>query len=37
VSSGQVVGTKDTAYELVCNLANHYADGMHQELLVRSP
>ncbi len=21
-------------YELVCNLANHYADGMHQELLV---
>jgi uncharacterized cupredoxin-like copper-binding protein len=23
-------------YELVCNLANHYADGMHQELLVTS-
>jgi uncharacterized cupredoxin-like copper-binding protein len=21
-------------YELVCNLANHYADGMHQELVV---
>jgi uncharacterized cupredoxin-like copper-binding protein len=21
-------------YELVCNLANHYADGMHQEILV---
>ena len=21
-------------YELICNLANHYADGMHQELLV---
>jgi uncharacterized cupredoxin-like copper-binding protein len=21
-------------YELVCNLANHYADGMHQELIV---
>jgi uncharacterized cupredoxin-like copper-binding protein len=23
-------------YELVCNLANHYADGMHQELQVTS-
>ena len=22
-------------YELVCNLTNHYADGMHAELLVR--
>lgn len=22
-------------YELVCNLTNHYADGMHQELVVR--
>ena len=21
-------------YELVCNLPNHYADGMHQELVV---
>lgn len=21
-------------YELICNLANHYADGMHQELIV---
>jgi len=24
-------------YELVCNLANHYADGMHQVLIVTSP
>ena len=23
-------------YELVCNLTNHYADGMHQELVVTS-
>jgi uncharacterized cupredoxin-like copper-binding protein len=23
-------------YELVCNLPNHYADGMHQEILVTS-
>lgn len=23
-------------YELVCNLTNHYADGMHQEILVTS-
>jgi uncharacterized cupredoxin-like copper-binding protein len=22
-------------YELVCNLTNHYADGMHRELVVR--
>ena len=21
-------------YELICNLVNHYADGMHQELTV---
>ena len=23
-------------YELICNLPNHYADGMYQELLVTS-
>jgi uncharacterized cupredoxin-like copper-binding protein len=23
-------------YELVCNLANHYADGMYQEFVVNS-
>ena len=23
-------------YELLCNLANHYADGLNQELLVTS-
>jgi len=24
-------------YELICNLPHHYADGMHQEILVTSP
>jgi uncharacterized cupredoxin-like copper-binding protein len=24
-------------YEIVCNLANHYADGMHQQLTVTAP
>jgi uncharacterized cupredoxin-like copper-binding protein len=23
-------------YELICNLPNHYADGMHQQILVRA-
>jgi uncharacterized cupredoxin-like copper-binding protein len=23
-------------YELICNLPNHYADGMHQQILVTS-
>jgi uncharacterized cupredoxin-like copper-binding protein len=36
ISSGAVGWTTVTLppgrYELVCNLANHYADGMHQEL-----
>ena len=36
ISSGTVGWTTVTLppgrYELVCNLANHYADGMHQEL-----
>ncbi len=24
-------------YELICNLPNHYADGMYQELQATSP
>jgi uncharacterized cupredoxin-like copper-binding protein len=31
------VTLKPGRYELVCNLTNHYANGMHQEFLVNSP
>jgi hypothetical protein len=24
-------------YELICNLRNHYANGMHQQIRVTSP
>jgi len=38
ITSGSVGWTTVTLapgrYELVCNLPNHYADGMHQELVV---
>ncbi|MEP6698065.1 MAG: hypothetical protein ABJA34_14495 [Pseudonocardiales bacterium] len=38
IASGAVGWTTVTLapgrYELVCNLRNHYADGMHQDLLV---
>lgn len=38
ITSGRVgwttVTLKPGHYELLCNLANHYADGMYQELIV---
>ncbi len=38
ITSGSIGWTTGTLpaghYELICNLANHYADGMHQELTV---
>ncbi len=38
ITSGAIGWTTVTLpagqYELICNLANHYADGMHQELIV---
>ena len=40
ITSGSVgwvtVTLRPGRYELVCNLRNHYADGMHQSLLVTS-